>query len=84
MELHWTEYGVGGGACQSGDCAAETAADAAYYPYFGVFGPYRAEMDPWKLQEAKPPPPREYLWYFYNTTAQYLANQVLLGFMPKP
>ena len=38
-ELHWTEYGVGGGTCQTGDCVAETAADASYYPFYGVFGP---------------------------------------------
>ena len=79
MELHWTEYGVGGGTSQRGDTAASTAADTAYYPYFGVFGSYRAASDPWKLQETQPPPPREYLWYFYNTTAQYLATQVPLN-----
>lgn len=76
-ELHWTEYGVGGGTCQGGNCPAKTAADAAYYPFYGVFGEYRADNDPWKLQETKVSPAREYLWYFYNTTAQHLTTQVL-------
>jgi hypothetical protein len=38
-EVHWTEYGVGGGTCQTGNCVAETAADTSYYPFYGVFGP---------------------------------------------
>lgn len=131
-EIHWTEYGVGGGTCQSGNCvaevrcnlaaapsrlllgmaglperhclddirglkvlkhpaqllhaggicltlasaAAQTAAQAAHYPFFGIWGPYRAEMDPWQLAAKQPPPPRQYLWYFYNQTAQYLTDQV--------
>ena len=49
-ELHWTEYGVGGGTCQGGNCVARTAADASYYPFYGIWGPYRPETDPWKLQ----------------------------------
>jgi len=39
---------------------------------------YRAETDPWRLTDAEPSPPREYLWRFYNTTAQYLAQQARL------
>lgn len=58
--------------------AAQTAAQAAHYPFFGIWGPYRAEMDPWQLNNPQPPGPRTYLWYFYNQTAHYLANQVLL------
>ena len=37
---------------------------------------YRAETDPWRLTDAEPSPPRQYLWRFYNTTARYLAHQV--------
>ncbi len=33
-------------------------------------------MDPWQLNAAKAPPPRKYLWHFYNQTAHYLENQV--------
>lgn len=56
----------------------QTAAQAAHYPFFGIWGPYRSEMDPWQLAAKKPPPPREYLWFFYNQTAQYLTDQVRL------
>lgn len=58
--------------------AVQTAAQAAHYPFFGIWGPYRSEMDPWQLTAKKPPPPRQYLWYFYNQTAQYLTDQVRL------
>ena len=54
----------------------QTAAQAAHYPFFGIWGPYRAEMDPWQLAEAEAPAPRKYLWHFYNQTAHYLENQV--------
>lgn len=74
-ELHWTEYGVGGGMCQSGNCIAKTAAQAAHYPYFGIWGPYREDTDPWQLNSMEVSQPRKYLWYFYNQTAHYLANQ---------
>ena len=56
----------------------QTASQAAHYPFFGIWGPYRAEMDPWQLHAKQPPPPREYLWYFYNQTAAYLTDQVCL------
>lgn len=29
-ELHWTEYGVGGGTCQSGNCVAEVRLSRLY------------------------------------------------------
>jgi len=74
-EIHWTEYGVGGGTCHTGNCLAETASQAAHYPFFGIWGPYRAEMDPWQLNDKDISGPRSYLHYFYNQTAHYLANQ---------
>ena len=60
----------------------QTASQAAHYPFFGIWGPYRAEMDPWQLNAKKPPPPREYLWHFYNQTAAYLADQVCMASVP--
>ena len=39
-KLYWNEYGVGGGTNQDGEVKALTAADAAEYPFFGVFGTY--------------------------------------------
>lgn len=63
-------------------CTVQTASQAAHYPFFGIWGPYRAEMDPWQLNAKEPPPPREYLWHFYNQTAAYLADQVCMAFVP--
>lgn len=39
-EIHFIEFGVGGGITQEGTEPARTAAEAAYYPYFGIFGAY--------------------------------------------
>ncbi len=64
-------------------CIAQTASQAAHYPFFGIWGPYRAEMDPWQLNAKEPPPPREYLWHFYNQTAAYLADQVCMAFVAR-
>lgn len=33
-EVHWIEWGVGGGASQNGDTPAKTGQEAAYYPYW--------------------------------------------------
>ena len=40
-EIHFIEFGVGGGTSQAGDTPARTASEAAWYPYFGIFGAYR-------------------------------------------
>jgi ribosomal protein S27E len=35
-----SEYGVGGGVHQNGSVPAKTAADAAQFPFFGIWGSY--------------------------------------------
>lgn len=40
-EIHFIEFGVGGGVNQQGTQKATTAAEAAYYPFFGIYGSYR-------------------------------------------
>ena len=66
---------MGGGTNQNGQVKATTAAQAAEYPFFGVFGQYTQANDPWNLYEPNSPPPtREYLFYFYNMTIAYLNS----------
>jgi hypothetical protein len=45
--LHFSELGIGGGVRGEGDLRAQTRAQAAATPYFGVYGEYRADRDPW-------------------------------------
>ena len=74
-KLYWNEYGVGGGTSQNGNVKATTAAEAAQYPFFGVFGQYTRDNDPWQLYDANnAPPTRQYLNYFYNQTIAYLNS----------
>ncbi|KAI3431611.1 hypothetical protein D9Q98_004660 [Chlorella vulgaris] len=74
-EIHWIEFGVGGGTSPRGDQPARTAKEAAFTPFFGISGPYRRATDPFILyQLSRPSPVRDYARYFYNTTAQYLEQ----------
>lgn len=43
-----SEYGVGGGVNQNGSVPATTAAEAAQFPFFGIWGSYNPATDPWK------------------------------------
>ncbi len=73
--VHFSEYGLGGGVSQNGDVKASDAAGAAKFPFFGLFGAYSRENDPWVLYDlAKPSAVRDYLRYFYGKTLEYLKN----------
>lgn len=52
-EIHWIEWGIGGGMAQTGDQPANNASAAAWWPYFGIFGPYNASRDPWRNPEVR-------------------------------
>ncbi|PRW39302.1 Palmitoyl-monogalactosyldiacylglycerol delta-7 chloroplastic [Chlorella sorokiniana] len=64
IEIHWGEFGVGGGTSPTGDKKATTAEEAAYTPFFGMSGPYTREKDPFILYDLAQPSP----------TAHYLAQ----------
>jgi hypothetical protein len=68
-EIHWIEWGIGGGASQNGDTPAATALEAAYYPYWGIWGPYNASRDPWQNPDV-----RAYMHHYVNMTSQYLLQ----------
>ncbi|KAK2076272.1 hypothetical protein QBZ16_001204 [Prototheca wickerhamii] len=51
--IQFSEFGVGGGISQNGDSPARTAEEAAYNPYFGVFGSYR-NLQSWDPQAIYP------------------------------
>ena len=53
---------------------ATTAADAAAYPFYGVFGVYTRENDPWEMWSATLSSSRQYRRYLYNMTAAYLRS----------
>ncbi|PRW45181.1 hypothetical protein C2E21_6228 [Chlorella sorokiniana] len=68
-EIHWIEWGIGGGVAQTGDQPARTALGAAHTPYFGVQSPYNKSRDPWQIPEV-----RDYMRYFVNQTSEYLLQ----------
>ncbi|KAL4438699.1 hypothetical protein ABPG77_006303 [Micractinium sp. CCAP 211/92] len=74
-EIHWSEFGVGGGTSPQGDQKAATAEEAAYTPFFGMSGAYTRAKDPFILYDlSQPSPVRDYARYFYNQTAAYLRQ----------
>lgn len=68
-EIHWIEWGVGGGAGQNGDIPATTALEAARYPFWGIWGPYNVSRDPWQVPDV-----RDYMHHYVNMTSQYLLQ----------
>ena len=66
-ELHYSEYGVGGGTSQSGDVPAKTAKEAAYTPFFGIAGQYTCAKDPFQMcTPDQPNEVRDYRRYYYK------------------
>jgi hypothetical protein len=64
-----SEYGLGGGSGESGGRPAESAAQAAAQPYWGVFGPYKKSQDPWQSDEM-----RTFMHYFFRETLEWLKG----------
>lgn len=81
--IHYAETGIGGGAAQDGRTPARTANEAAFYPYWGIQGPHRCDLDPFKMCECdmvtgecgSPNPVRDYRRDFYQGFSDYLNNQ---------
>eukprot|EP01024_Parvocaulis_polyphysoides_P028048 TRINITY_DN25358_c0_g2_i1.p1 TRINITY_DN25358_c0_g2~~TRINITY_DN25358_c0_g2_i1.p1 ORF type:complete len:341 (-),score=43.17 TRINITY_DN25358_c0_g2_i1:217-1101(-) len=74
-ELHFVEYGVGGGTSRFGDELATTAEEVAITPFFGIYAPYTRAMDPWKLWQQDPiPETRQYMHYYYNQTHEFFRT----------
>lgn len=46
-EIHWTEYGVGGGTCQSGNCIAEVS-QALCHGYLFLLAPSSQQHLRWR------------------------------------
>lgn len=51
LELHYSEFGLGGGQSPTGRTPARTADQVARTPFYGVNGPYRKSADPWQNPE---------------------------------
>lgn len=70
-ELHYSEFGVGGGQLcgEVGTldaCIANGAADVAKFPYFGVGANYLPKFDPWQVDAN-----RVFMQYFYTQAAAF-------------
>lgn len=71
-----SEYGVGGGIHQNGSVPAVTAAEAGSLPFFGMFGSYAPEIDPWKTAapESEAVETRTWRRRFYKETSRWLMD----------
>lgn len=47
IDLHYSEFGMGGGASPIGTVPARSPEQAARMPFYGVWGAYRGGTDPW-------------------------------------
>lgn len=62
-----------------GNVKATTASEAAATPFFGVFGSYAPDNDPWAV-----PAVRDYMHYFYAQTINYLRSRGVGSLLPLP
>ncbi|KDD73735.1 hypothetical protein H632_c1882p0, partial [Helicosporidium sp. ATCC 50920] len=73
--LHFIEFGVGGGLSSDGGEIATTAEQAAYYPFFGRYGPYGCATDPFQMCSPNlPSTVRDYRREYYATFSKYLLG----------
>ncbi|KAI8472420.1 MAG: hypothetical protein J3K34DRAFT_210613 [Monoraphidium minutum] len=68
IELHYSEFGIGGADRTSGQPADDPKA-VATFPFAGVDGPYRAARDPWKRPQIN-----AFLREFYGKVSLWLAT----------
>lgn len=68
-ELHYSEFGIGGGASSDGKRPVKSAEQAALLPFYGVRGPYRRSTDPWQT-----PWVRAFMRRFYEQAAKYFSG----------
>lgn len=74
-EVHFGEFGVGGGTSQNGDVPARTAREAAYTPFFGMGGQYTCAKDPFQMCSTEQPNEvRDYRRYFYQKSSEYFKQ----------
>jgi hypothetical protein len=68
------EFGFGGGIDQNGGVPARTGEQVGKFSYFGIFGPYRRLVDPWRTwtPESEDVPARTFLRQVYQMTSSYL------------
>ncbi|KAG2493204.1 hypothetical protein HYH03_008624 [Edaphochlamys debaryana] len=69
IDLHYSEFGLGGGSSPLGTAAAATPAAAARTPFYGVWGAYVPANDPWA-----PPAMRAFLHSFFSKTLGWLVQ----------
>ncbi|PNW74409.1 hypothetical protein CHLRE_13g607400v5 [Chlamydomonas reinhardtii] len=69
LDLHYSEFGLGGGNSPLGTTPARTPEAAARMPFYGVWGAYAGPAtDPWA-----PPQMRAFLHSFFAKTLSWLA-----------
>eukprot|EP01024_Parvocaulis_polyphysoides_P038886 TRINITY_DN3511_c0_g2_i1.p1 TRINITY_DN3511_c0_g2~~TRINITY_DN3511_c0_g2_i1.p1 ORF type:complete len:548 (-),score=70.28 TRINITY_DN3511_c0_g2_i1:1419-2846(-) len=80
LEFHYSEYGIGGGAGQRGSATGTTQEEVAKTPFFGIFGPYNRQTDPWQMYSSTISPARQYMHYYYTQTIKMLGQDIYVNF----
>lgn len=68
-ELHYSEFGLGGGRGEGGCCPARSPAEVAQTPFNGISGPYIAHEDPWKNHDV-----REFMRRYYREASKFFMR----------
>ncbi|GBF88099.1 hypothetical protein Rsub_00811 [Raphidocelis subcapitata] len=69
LELHYSEFGLGGGGAYAGASVAQGPGEVALRPFFGIYGPYARATDPWAL-----PANKAFQREFYEKAAAWLSR----------
>ncbi|NBP59479.1 hypothetical protein EBU71_23565, partial [bacterium] len=69
IEIHFSEFGIGGATCAGNGYPAINPLDAMQCPYFGVFGSYDISTDPWNEPHMK-----RFQTIYYTQFVRWIAN----------
>lgn len=75
VEIHFGEFGMGGGVSNRNNMPAKTAQQAAETPFFGVGGSYTCANDPFQMcYPDTPNEVRDYRRRYYEEAAKYFQS----------
>eukprot|EP00879_Flechtneria_rotunda_P011737 GHRR01012258.1.p1 GENE.GHRR01012258.1~~GHRR01012258.1.p1 ORF type:complete len:433 (+),score=130.19 GHRR01012258.1:664-1962(+) len=69
VELQYSEFGLGGGGSYGGGQVARNPGDVALRPFFGIYGVYAPDKDPWAIASNK-----AYRREFFSKALAWLAE----------
>jgi hypothetical protein len=69
IALHFSEFGIGGSSCTGNGFPARDGNQALPCPWFGIFGVYNPQTNPWETNEMK-----TFQDYYYQQLIRWISN----------